>query len=145
MSTINVIVIPADKEQPVRRDTYDSSDYKNLTALIFSGDRDGTFDRMASIDEHGEEVTLWFDDEGLYRLKDEGGEHELADIINLRAMQLYAFLEHADIHSFSVPLLGDYVITGGADEEGESLPAPDWIMDFRFDWHNRYEVRKVGE
>lgn len=143
MGTINVIVIPADQSQPVREDSYDDSDYKNLTALIFNGDRDGTFDRMTA-DNEGEEVTFWFDDNGLFRLDNE----EVADVINLRAMELYAFAsgmgtEPSAIYDYSVPLIGDYVITGGGDEEGNSLSVPGWIKDYPFTWHNRLGVRKA--
>lgn len=142
MATINVLVIPADKDQPVRTDSYDSADYKNLTALIFNGDRDGTFDRM-TLDNEGEEITLWFDDNGLERMDSE----ELADIINLRAMELYAFAsglgtEPSALHDFSVPLIGDFVVTGGADEDGDSLPAPAWLADYPFTWPDRIGIRR---
>jgi hypothetical protein len=142
MSTIKVIVIPADKDQPVRLDSYDTSNYKNLTKLIF-GSEDGTFDRMVSTDPHDGEVTLWFDDNGLTRLDHE----DINDVINLRAMELFAHLEGAmELKDYGVPLIGDYVITGGADDEGESLDAPLWIMDFPFSWHTRYTLhsRKEG-
>lgn len=140
MSTIHVILIPADKTKPVARTTYDSSDYTNLTALIFNGDRTGTFDGMTTAADgpYEEEITFWFDDNGLARADNE----EIADIINLRAMQLYAHMTGMPLRSFAVPLIGDYVITGGADDEGESLDAPAWIMDFPFDWHNRYTMMK---
>lgn len=139
MSTINVIVIPADGTKPVRRDSYDTSDYTNLTALIFNGDRTGTFQCMTSADKDGNEVTLWLDDEGL--LREDAGER-----INARAMELYAHLEEIGIEGFRVPLVGDYVITGGADEDGESLDAPGWIMDFPFTWSLRpVEQRAVDQ
>jgi hypothetical protein len=141
MSTINVIVIPANKDLPVRRESYDSTDYTNLTALIFAGDRDGTFDRMVSADPNDGEVTLWFDDNGLARLDHE----DVNDVINLRAMQLYSHLEGVDLEDYAVPLIGDYVITGGCDEEGESLDAPAWIMDYPFSWHTRYTLQSRKE
>lgn len=143
MASINVIVIPADKNAPVREDTYDSTDYKNLTALIFNGDRDGTFDRMTAGDEG---TTFWFDDDGLARLDTE----EVGDIINLRAMQLYAYLAGmgtttAALHDYAVPLVGDYVITGGADEEGNTLDYPGWLKEFPYTWHEQITMRKAGE
>jgi hypothetical protein len=143
--TINVIVIPADPDKPVRTDSYDSTDYKNLTALIFDGNRDGTFDRMTTVSE-GDEITFWFDDDGLARLDTE----QLADIVNLRAMELFAFTndlgtEPAALHSFGVPLVGDYVITGGADDDGNSLDAPAWIAAYPFTWPAKIAIHRDAE
>lgn len=135
---INVILIPADGAKPVQRTSYDTSDYKNLTALIFNGDRDGTFQCMTSADSLGHEVTFWFDDEGLFR-------EDAGEAVNARAMQLYAHLEGMKVEDFSVPLVGDYVITGGADEDGESLDAPGWIMDFPFTWSLRPMEQRAAD
>jgi hypothetical protein len=127
MSTINVVVIPFDNDKPVRRESYDTTNYKNLTRLIFDGGTDGTFSCMTSADSLGHEVTFWFDDEGLLR-------NDAGNRINARAMQLFGHLEGVGVEDFAVPLVGDYVITGGVDDEGESLDAPGWVMDFGFTW-----------
>jgi hypothetical protein len=140
--TIKCVLIPNDPAKPVREVSYDTADYTNLTALIFDGDRSGTFDRMVG-EKDGEEVTLWFDDNGLFRLEQPGV--EVGDLINLRAMQLFSHLNgDIDIRQYSVPLIGDYVITGGADVEGESLDCPEWVKDYPFTWHNTYAVEKRG-
>ena len=137
--TVKCILIPADASKPVREVGYDTSDYTNLTALIFDGDREGTFDRMVG-EKDGEQVTLWFDDEGLFRLERE----DIADCINLRAMQLFSHLNgDIDIRQYSTPLIGDYVITGGADDEGESLDCPAWVGGYDFTWHQKYSVVKA--
>lgn len=137
---INVIIIPADRHKPIREAQYDSTDYTNLTALIFDGNRDGTFDVMTAEDS-GDEVSFWFDDNGLARLDNE----EVGDVINLRAMELYGHMTGNGLQDYGVPLIGDYVITGGADEDGESMPAPAWVKDFPFTWHNKYIVRARKE
>lgn len=139
MSIIKVVLIPSGTQRPVVETDYDSSDYTNLTALIFNGDRTGTFDRMVT-DDSGDEVTFWFDDNGLARLETEEGHTEL---VNFRAMELYAHMTGSAIKDFSVPLVGDYVITGGTDDEGESLDVPTWIKDFPYTWHSRYAMRKA--
>lgn len=138
MSKTKVIVIPSDKDQPVRWDEYDHSDYRNLTALVFDGKRDGTYS-MSTVGDSDRHVSLFFDDEGLFRL--EAGE-ELPDIINLRAMQLWADLDHVSINDFSVPLIGTYVVVGDSDEDGNSMDAPAWVMDYPFTWHQKYVVRQ---
>jgi hypothetical protein len=147
MSTITCLLIPANNNLPVREVEYDNSDYKNLTALIFDGDRTGTFDRMSVRDEEsGDDVTFWFDDDGLARLDSE----DLADIVNLRAMELFAFLagygtQPDAIQKYGVPLVGDYVLTGGADEEGDSLPYPGWLKEYPFTWPAKIGIRRNDE
>lgn len=134
--TIKCVLIPNDPAKPVTEVEYDTADYTNLTALIFDGDRSGLFDRMVG-EKDGEEVTLWFDDEGLFKAESKG----IENIINLRAMQLFSHLNgDIDIRQYSVPLVGNYVITGGADAEGESLDCPAWVKDFDFTWQNKYGV-----
>lgn len=139
--TVKCVLIPNDASKPVREVEYDTADYRNLTALIFDGNREGTYDRMVG-EKDGEQVTLWFDDNGLFRLDSE----EVNDIINLRAMELYSHLNgDIPIQMYGVPLVGDYVITGGADEEGESLDVPDWVKDYPFKWHQMFTVEKAPE
>lgn len=140
MTALKVVLIPSDALLPVQEVEYDQSDYRNLTALIFNGNRDGTFDCFSMPDADGNTVTFWFDDDGLARL--EGGE-EMHNIVNLRAMELVAKLKGCGVGDL-VPLIGDYVITGGADSEGDSLAAPEWIKDHGFTWHQRYSIRRVN-
>lgn len=141
---VKAVLIPADVSKPVQEVSFNDTDYRNLTALIFDGSRDGTFDRMATANSLGAEVTFWFDDNGLARLESE----DLADVINLRAMELYAHYEGMGrdplkaIDRFNVPLVGDYVITGGADEEGNDLDVPFGVAGFPFTWPGRVGVRR---
>lgn len=133
------IIIPSDATQPLRWAEYDNGDYRNLTALVFRGDRNGGTYSMSTVGEGDRHVSLFYDDEGLFRL--EAGE-ELPDIINLRAMELWAELDGVTINDFAVPLIGDYVVVGDADDEGNSMDAPAWVMDYPFIWHQMYVVRK---
>jgi hypothetical protein len=134
-----VIVIPFDGTQPLRWVDHPEGDYKNMTALVFDGDRDGGTYSLSVVGQGDRQVSMWYDDEGLFRL-DRG--EKLSDIINLRAMELWASVHGDDmgIFDFVVPLVGTYVITGREDDEGNSLDAPDWVMDFPFTWHEKYLV-----
>lgn len=139
MPTIKVLLIPSDATKPVEVKDYDQSDYKNLTALIFDGNREGLYDRFSMYDHNEEDITFWYDDEGMFRLDTE----ELSDIVNLRAMQLVSHVSgHVPINQIQ-PLIGNFVITGGADDEGNSLPAPEWLHTAEFDWHLRYAIKSV--
>jgi hypothetical protein len=138
------IVIPADATQPLRWADHPNDDYKDMTALVFDGDRDGGTYSLSIVGRGDREVSLWYDDNGLARLDNE----KLPDIINLRAMQIWASLDGGlDITDFSVPLIGTYVVTGQADDDGNSMDAPAWVMEFPFNWHEIYVVteREEGE
>jgi hypothetical protein len=118
------IIIPSDESQPLRWAEHNSDDWKSMTALVFGGDRDGgTF--SASV--VGQDVTFFYDDEGLFR--PDAGDH-----VNARAMQLWADIEGLSVRDFAVPLIGDYVVVGPADDEGSSTDAPAWVMDHPFTW-----------
>jgi hypothetical protein len=136
------IVIPADREQPLRWAEHANDDYRSMTALVFGGNRDGGTYTMSTVGTPEKHVSLFYDDEGLFRL--DAGE-DLADIINLRAMELWAHLDNVRLEDFSVPLVGDYVVVGDSDDEGYSMDAPEWVMDFPFRWHNTYRVSKRSE
>ena len=132
------IVIPSDGTQPLRWVDHRDGDYKNMTALVFDGDRDGGTYSISIVGNEDRQATFWYDDEGLFRL-DRG--EKLPDIINLRAMQLWASLDGGlEIFDFRVPLVGTYVITGQSDDEGNSLDAPAWVMDYPFTWHESYLI-----
>jgi hypothetical protein len=136
------IVIPADKTQPLRWEDHPEGDWQNMTALVFNGDREGGTYSLSTIGMPDRRVSLFYDDNGLARLDNES----LPDIINLRAMQLWATCEGVmDITDFNVPLIGTYVVVGDADEEGNSMDAPAWVMDFPFTWHEKYIVTEKDE
>jgi hypothetical protein len=137
------IVIPCDGTQPLRWVDHPEGDYKNMTALVFDGDRDGGTYSLSVVGNEDRQVSMWYDDNGLFRL-DQG--EKLSDIINLRAMELWSSLTGGmDIFQFVVPLVGTYVITGQADEEGNSLDAPAWVIGFPFTWHDKYLVVENDE
>jgi len=137
------IIIPADGTQPLRWVDYPANDYKDMTALVFDGNRDGGTYSLSIVGQGDRQVSLWYDDEGLFRL--DAGE-KLTDIINLRAMQLWADLDGGlDIFDFRVPLVGTYVVTGQSDDDGNSTDAPAWVMDFPFDWHNKFSIIEKEE
>lgn len=132
------IIIPSDGNLPLRWVDHPEGDYKNMTALVFDGDRDGGTYSLSVVGQGERQASLWYDDEGLLRL--DAGEN-LPDIINLRAMELWAHLDgDLSIFDFKVPLVGTYVVTGEADDEGNSLDAPAWVMDYPFTWHNEYLI-----
>ena len=138
------IVIPADKTKPLRWADHPKDDWKNMTALVFNGNREGGTYTMSTVGDRAERrVSLFYDDEGLFRI--EAGEH-LPDIINLRAMELWAFCEGGmNLTDFRVPLVGDYVVVGDADSDGNSMDAPEWVAMFPFEWHQKYLlVEKEG-
>lgn len=131
------IVIPSDKDLPLRWAEHSNGDWKSMTALVFGGNRDGGTYTMSTVGDEDKHVSMFYDDEGLFRL--EAGEH-LPDIINLRAMQLWATLDGVQLEDFRVPLVGDYVVVGDADDEGYSMDAPAWVMDFPFTWHTHIKI-----
>ena len=130
------IVIPADAKLPLRVVDHPANDYKNMTALVFDGDRNGGTYSLSIVGKGEKEVSLWYDDNGLARLDNE----KLPDIINLRAMELWAWCDGVTLNDFAVPLIGDYVVTGQADEDGNSLDAPDWVYSYPYSWHTRYVI-----
>jgi hypothetical protein len=128
------IVIPADKTQPVRWADHPADDYKNMTALVFGGDRDGGTYSLSIVGATDDKrVSLFYDDNGLARLDNE----KLPAIINLRAMELWAYCDGVELKDFAVPLIGDYVVVGDADEDGNSMDAPAWVADYPFRWHEK--------
>lgn len=135
------VVIPSDKDQPLRWADHPNDDYKDMTALVFGGDREGGTYSLSIVGEGDKQVSLWYDDNGLARLDNE----ELPDIINLRAMNLWAHLDHVTINDFAVPLIGDYVVTGQADDDGNSMDAPEWVFTFPFTWHKKYVITTKDE
>lgn len=132
------IVIPSDKTLPLRWAEHSSNDWKNMTALVFGGNREGGTYSLSIVGEGDKQVSLFYDDNGLFR-RDAG--EKLADIINLRAMELWAYCEGVNIEDFEVPLIGDYVVVGDADDEGNSTDAPAWVAEYPFKWHRKYVVR----
>lgn len=127
------IIIPCDESQPLRWAEHDDNDYKSMTTLVFGGDRDGGTFSASTV---GRGVTFFYDDEGLYR-------SDAGDSVNARAMQLWADIEGMGVRDFAVPLIGDYVVVGPADEDGHSMDAPGWVMKHRFTWTTRVPMNRL--
>lgn len=137
------IIIPSDGTQPLRWVDHPEGDYKNMTALVFDGDRDGGTYSLSIVGQGDRQVSMWYDDNSLFRV--DAGE-KLNDIINLRAMELWSHLDgDISIFDFAVPLIGTYVVTGQADDEGNSLDAPEWVYDYPFTWHEKYVLIDVTD
>lgn len=136
------IVIPSDKTLPLRWADHSSDDWKNMTALVFGGNREGGTYSLSIVGEGDKQVSLFYDDNSMFRLESE----KLPDIINLRAMELWAYCDGGlDITDFEVPLIGDYVVVGDADAEGNSMDAPAWVAEYPFKWHKKYIVTEMEE
>ena len=131
------IVIPFDKSLPLKWVEHPEGDWKHMTAMVFDGNREGGTYSLSTVGEGEKEVSLWYDDNGLARLDSE----HLPDIINLRAMELWAYCAGGlRLDDFRVPLVGTYVVTGAADKEGNSMDAPEWVAAFPFEWHTKYLI-----
>jgi hypothetical protein len=112
----NAILIPFDNDLPIREVTFDGLD--DMYKLIGCTD----VERLAT-----QKVTFWLDGEGL--LRSDAGER-----INARAMQLYAELCDMTLADFAVPLVGDYLLDGPCDDEGEETDVPSWVKHYPFSW-----------
>lgn len=105
------ILIPADHRKPVEVFETGEDEAKTFREKIFEGEY-GIMSfstlRNAGADK---ELTLCYDDEGLYNTP-------LA--VNIRAMAIYELMDNIMLHSFTVPLVGNY-IAFSTDEEGETI------------------------
>jgi hypothetical protein len=114
------LLIPFDDALPVQEVEFNGlDDMYRLTGCSM-------IDRMvAENDEYA--ATFWFDDEGL--LRSDAGQR-----VNARAMQLYAYLTGHQLDDFSVPLVGNYLIDGMCDDEGNETDVDPDLKDFQFTW-----------
>lgn len=75
----------------------------------------------------GSDFYLMGDDEGLFH-------EDAGNRINARVMQLYAEDNGVGIRQFHSPLVGDWLVVGPADEEGETTDVPQRVIDFTYSW-----------
>ncbi|QOP66839.1 hypothetical protein SEA_ODYSSEY395_90 [Arthrobacter phage Odyssey395] len=113
------LLIPFDDTLPVMEVEFNGLD--DMYRLIGCD----TIDRMVA-----EDVTFWMDDEGL--LRSDAGQR-----VNARAMELFASLTGHSLQDFSVPLVGNYLLDGPCDDEGNETDVPERIKDFRYTWTTR--------
>lgn len=106
------ILIPHDNNKQVEVVDMDSSDYREITRKVAADPVNGLFS-CSTIG--GGRCSLWYDDEGLFNQPTN---------VNTRAMALWASIDRVDIRDFAVPLVGDYLVTGPADDEGYTTDVP---------------------
>lgn len=115
-----VLLLPFDDEQEVR------------VVEVRDGNLEDIYSRIAPESRlfsclNGKDFSLYGDDEALF--------HPQAHLrINARAMQLFADSAGADIEDFTSPLVGDFLVFGLSDEEGNSTEPPQRVLDFKFSW-----------
>lgn len=110
---VKAVLIPFDTSLPCRTVEHDNADYRRITRLVCADPDHGSFD-IHTFDEHN--CALAFDDEGLYTQPDN---------VNPRAIALWAALDEIELRDFAVPLVGDYLVIGPTDDEGNTLDVPD--------------------
>lgn len=99
---------------------------------IAEGDLDAIYQLIAPESRlftclNGKDFTLYGDDEGLF--------HPQVHLrINARAMQLLADSEGVSIDAFHSPLVGDFLVFGLPDEEGNTTDVPQRAVDFKYSW-----------
>lgn len=117
---LKALLLPFDESQPVR------------VIEVRDGNLQDIYDRIAPDSRlftclNGKDFTLYGDDEALF--------HSEAHLrINAKAMQLLAESEGVSIDAFHSPLVGDFLVFGLPDEEGNNTDVPQRAVDFRFSW-----------
>jgi len=99
------ILIPHDITREIEEIDLPTGNYKEITKRVC---RDG--DGLFSVSNLGH-FTFAYDDEGLFTQPGN---------INSRAMAIWAKVEGVSMRSFRSPLVGDYLMLGPADDEGEN-------------------------
>ena len=113
------ILIPFDNDLPIREVEFNS--LQDMYRLIECD----TVDRITSPN-----LTFWLDDEGLFH-------PDRAQRLNARAMQLLCHDSNATVSDLAVALVGNYLIDGPCDAEGNETDVPDWVGDFDFTWTSK--------
>lgn len=117
---IKALLLPFDGGQPVR------------VIEVRDGNLEDIYDRIAPDSRlftclNGKDFSLYGDDEGLF--------HAEAHLrINARAMQLYADSEGVGIEAFTSPLVGDFLVFGLPDREGNTTDVPQRAVEFDYSW-----------
>jgi hypothetical protein len=113
------VLIPFDESKPVE-------------VIDLAAGLDAIYDRVAPDSRcftglGGSDFYLMGDDEGLFH-------QDAANRVNARVMQLYAEDNGGGISDFRSPLVGDWLVVGPADEEGETTDVPQRVIDFEYSW-----------
>ena len=118
------LLIPFDDEKSVEVVTIDT-DSEGLDSIY---KRVAPDSRMFTV-LGGDAFDLLGDDEGL--LRSDAGER-----INARVMQLYAEDQNVALADFHSPLVGDWLVAGPLDEDGNQTDVPQGAVDFKFSWRS---------
>lgn len=110
------ILIPHDRTKQIEVVDMNGDDFRQITQKVAADPEHGLFS-CSTIG--GGRASLWYDDEGLYTQPEN---------VNTRAMALWAALDRVSIVDFAVPLVGDYLVTGPADDEGYTTSVPVEVM-----------------
>jgi hypothetical protein len=120
MTTTKAVLIPFDESKPVEVIDLRPNDLDQLYDLVAPDTRLITGMGMS-------DAYMFGDDEGL--LRNDAGER-----INARVMELFAKDAKMGIRDYHSPLVGDWLVTGPADGEGDNTDVPQRIIDFTYSW-----------
>jgi hypothetical protein len=119
MTTYKAVRIPWQINQPVVEVEYDDANPDNLNTLVF-----GKYEESLALGYstfRGRKVQMFYDDLGLYRTPKN---------VNLRAMELWAHLAGRRFSEFHQPLVGDFIVFGLREYDGESDDIPADVLAF---------------
>jgi len=119
MTKYAAIRIPFQIDEPVEKVEYDDEKRDQLSELVFGTSDDSLPLGYASFRTKG--VQMFFDDLGLFRQP---------TATNLRAMELWAALAGRRFSEFRQPLVGDYVVLGMTEWDGETADVHEKIVEF---------------
>jgi hypothetical protein len=120
MPTNKAVLIPFDDTKPVEVVEVEQNDLDRLYDLVAPDTRLITGMRMS-------DAYLFGDDEGLLR-------NDAGDRINARVMQLFADDNKMGLHDFHSPLVGDWLVVGPSDDDGNNTDVPQRVIDFAYSW-----------
>jgi hypothetical protein len=126
MATIKGILMPVDQFAPISVVEFDQSDYTQITKLI-----GGTF---GVTDTLRPDASVWYHDEGKI----------LGLPVNRRA-SLFLWVHRTEFRGYDA-LMGDVLILGPADDEGNTTSVPDELVELLFNTKEyRYLVQTSGD
>jgi hypothetical protein len=123
MTMLKALLLPFDEDRAVEVIDFDDSSYQNLYPIVAPESR-----MFTAQDFPG--GTMYGDDEGLLW-------GDPSKRINARAMQLLGERSDHGIEDFMSPLVGDWLVFGPVDAEGNNTSVPQDVIDFRFTWTAR--------
>lgn len=113
------VLIPFDEDKPVE-------------VIDLAPGLDAIYERVAPDSRcftgmSGSDFYLMGDDEGLFH-------EDVQNRVNARVMQLFGEDSGVGIEGFHSPLVGDWLVVGPADDEGENTDVPQRVIDFTYSW-----------